>query len=48
VDQVLPAGDQTFEWLCRSDAGNPVAPGLYNAILDSPLGRMIARIAVVP
>jgi len=48
VDQVLPAGDQTFEWLCRSDAGNPVAPGLYNAILDSSLGRMIARIAVVP
>jgi len=48
IDRVLPAGEQSFDWLCRSDAGNPVAPGLYNAILDAPLGRTITRIAVVP
>jgi hypothetical protein len=48
LDAVYPAGDQTAEWLCRSDAGSPVAPGLYNVILDGPKGRMITRIAVVP
>ena len=44
----MPAGDQTYDWLCKSDSGNPVAPGLYNAILDGPRGRVITRIAVVP
>lgn len=48
VDRVLPAGEQAVEWPCRSDAGKPVAPGLYNAILDGPQGRTITRIAVVP
>jgi hypothetical protein len=48
VDQVLPAGEQTYDWMCNSDAGNAVAPGLYNAILDGPRGRVITRIAVVP
>ena len=48
LDRVLPAGEQAIEWLCRSDAGNPVAPGLYNAILDGPQGRTVTRIAVVP
>ncbi len=48
LDAVYPAGDQTAEWLCRSDAGSPVAPGLYNVIFDGPQGRMITRIAVVP
>lgn len=48
VDRVLPPGEQAIEWLCRSDGGNPVAPGLYNAILDGPQGRTVTRIAVVP
>lgn len=48
VDRVLPAGEQAIEWPCRSDSGNPVAPGLYNAILDGPQGRTVTRIAVVP
>ena len=48
LDAVYPAGTQTAEWLCRSDAGSPVAPGLYNVILDRPQGRLITRIAVVP
>jgi len=48
VDRVLPPGEQAIEWLCRSDAGNKVAPGLYNAILDGPQGRIITRLAVVP
>ena len=48
VDRVLPAGEQAIEWPCRSDAGNAVAPGLYNAILDAPQGRTVTRIAVVP
>lgn len=48
VDRVLPAGEQAIEWPCRSDAGNAVAPGLYNAILDGPQGRTVTRIAVVP
>lgn len=48
VDRDLPAGEQAIEWLCRSDAGNPVAPGLYNAILDGPQGRTVTRLAIVP
>jgi hypothetical protein len=48
ADRVLPAGEQAIEWPCRSDSGNPVAPGLYNAILDGPQGRTVTRIAVVP
>lgn len=48
VDRILPAGEQAIEWLCRSDGGNPVAPGLYNAILDGPQGRTVTRIAIVP
>lgn len=48
VDGVLPAGEQAIEWGLRSDKGNPVAPGIYNAILDGPQGRTITRIAVVP
>lgn len=48
VDRVLPAGEQAIEWPCRSDSGNLVAPGLYNAILDGPQGRTVTRIAVVP
>jgi hypothetical protein len=48
LDQVMPAGEQTYVWRCQSDKGNRVAPGLYNAILESPRGREITRIAVVP
>ncbi|HEV8128814.1 MAG TPA: hypothetical protein VGQ14_04090 [Candidatus Eisenbacteria bacterium] len=48
LDQVMPAGAQTYDWLCQSDKGNRVAPGLYNAIFESPRGREITRIAIVP
>ena len=48
VDRDLPSGEQAIEWLCRSDAGNPVAPGLYNAILDAPGGRTVTRLAILP
>jgi hypothetical protein len=48
VDRVLPPGEQAIEWPCRSDHGNAVAPGLYNAILDGPQGRSVARLAIVP
>jgi len=48
ADRIFPAGEQAIEWLCRSDNGNAVAPGLYNAILDGPQGRSTTRIAVVP
>lgn len=48
IDAVMPAGEQTVQWLCRSDGGRPVAPGLYNAILDGPTGRSITRLGVVP
>jgi hypothetical protein len=48
VDEVLPAGDRTIDWACMSDAGNAVAPGLYNAILDTPEGRQVTRLAIVP
>jgi hypothetical protein len=48
LDEVVPAGEQAVEWNCRADAGAAVAPGLYNAILDGPLGRQVTRIAIVP
>ena len=48
VDRVLPPGEQAIEWPCRSDHGNAVAPGIYNAILDGPQGRSVARLAIVP
>lgn len=48
LDQEMPAGEQTYDWMCQSDKGNRVAPGLYNAILESPRGREITRIAVIP
>jgi hypothetical protein len=47
-DREMPAGEQTYDWMCQSDKGNRVAPGLYNAILEGPRGREITRIAVVP
>jgi hypothetical protein len=48
IDADLPATEQTVEWACRSDNGNAIAPGIYNAILDSPLGRAVTRLAIVP
>ena len=48
IDSVMPASDQTVEWACRSDKGNAIAPGIYNAILDSPLGRSVTRLAILP
>lgn len=48
IDSVLPASDQSIEWACRSDKGNAIAPGIYNAILDSPLGRSVTRLAIIP
>lgn len=48
LDETLPAGERAVSWDCRSDTGTPVAPGLYTAILDSPLGRNVTRVAIVP
>ncbi|HET9951495.1 MAG TPA: T9SS type A sorting domain-containing protein [Candidatus Eisenbacteria bacterium] len=47
-DGDLPAGEQSLSWLCRSDAGSAVAPGVYNVIVDAPSGRSVTQIAVVP
>jgi len=48
IDGEVPASEQTVEWACKSDNGNPIAPGIYTAILDSPLGRSVTRLAIVP
>ncbi|HEU4725798.1 MAG TPA: hypothetical protein VFU59_10940 [Candidatus Eisenbacteria bacterium] len=48
LDGTVGAGEQTIQWLCRSDSGTPVAPGIYNVILDGPVGRSVMRVAVVP
>lgn len=48
IDNVLPAGESSIEWRCLSDTGTAVAPGLYNAILDTPQGRQVTRLAIVP
>ncbi|MGE5176389.1 MAG: hypothetical protein ACM3JJ_08440 [Hyphomicrobiales bacterium] len=48
LDDVIAAGDHTIQWACRSDDGTPVAPGLYNVILDGPRGRSVTRLAVLP
>ena len=48
INEEMPAGDTEVDWLCQSDHGNRVAPGLYNAILDTPLGRKVTRLAIVP
>jgi hypothetical protein len=48
LDAVVDPGDQTIEWTCRSDEGTPIAPGLYNVILDGPQGRSVTRLAIVP
>ncbi len=48
LNEVVPAGEQTVQWACVSEAGNHVAPGLYNAILEAPTGREIQQIVVLP
>jgi hypothetical protein len=48
LDDEVPAGEQSIQWSCSSDRGSPVAPGVYNVILDAPQGRSIVRVAVVP
>lgn len=48
LDGEVPSGEQSLQWLCRSDQGRPVAPGIYNVILDAPSGRSVMRVAVVP
>jgi hypothetical protein len=48
ADEVLPPGEHAINWLCRSDTGNRVAPGLYNVIVEGPSGRAVTRVAVVP
>ena len=48
LDDVLPAGLSTMEWLCQSDGGSALAPGLYSAILDTPRGRQVTQLAILP
>jgi len=48
INEDMPAGETAVDWLCQSDHGNKVAPGLYNAILDTPLGRKVTRLAILP
>jgi hypothetical protein len=48
LDDSLPPGEHGVTWPCRSDAGNPVAPGVYHAILDGPNGRQVVNLAIVP
>lgn len=48
LDEVFPAGQSTIEWHCQSDQGEALAPGLYNAILDTPRGRQVTQLAIVP
>jgi hypothetical protein len=47
-DGTLPAGPHSIDWLCRSDQGNAVAPGVYNVILDAPEGRTRSQLALLP
>jgi hypothetical protein len=48
ANEVLTPGDHSMSWLCMSDAGNKVAPGLYNVIVEGPSGRAVTRVAIVP
>jgi hypothetical protein len=48
IDGIVSAGEHAIKWACRSDGGNPVAPGIYNVILDGPTGRSVTRLAIVP
>lgn len=48
ADGVLQPGEHSLSWLCRSDVGNRVAPGVYNVIVDGPSGRAVTQVAIVP
>lgn len=48
VNETLPAGEHLVTWDCRSSAGGAVAPGLYNIVLESPSGRGVAQLAILP
>lgn len=48
LDESVAPGEHAVEWPCASDAGNPVAPGVYHAILDAPSGRQIVNLAILP
>ena len=48
ADEVLTPGDHAISWLCRSDEGNRVGPGIYNVIVEGPSGRGVTRVAIVP
>jgi hypothetical protein len=48
LDGVLPAGEQTLPWSCTSDTGHAVAPGVYNVIVDTPAGRSVTQLAILP
>ncbi len=48
LDDILPAGEQTLPWSCTSDQGKPVAPGVYNVIVDAPMGRSVTQLAIIP
>ena len=47
-DQVMTAGEHAITWPCRSDTGTPVAPGVYNIIVDGPSGKAATQIAIIP
>jgi hypothetical protein len=48
LDESMASGEHAVDWTCASDAGNPVAPGVYHAILDAPSGRQIVNLAILP
>ena len=48
ADQEFAPGEHSLSWLCRSDQGNRVAPGIYNVIVEGPQGRAVTRVAIVP
>ena len=48
LDGDVPSGEHSLVWACRTDNGTPVAPGVYNLILDGPQGRDVYKLAVIP
>jgi hypothetical protein len=48
ADREFTPGEHSISWLCRSDEGYKVAPGIYNVIVDGPQGRAVTRVAIVP
>jgi hypothetical protein len=48
ADQEFTPGSHSISWLCKSDEGYHVAPGIYNVIVEGPSGRAVTRVAIVP